>query len=287
MSVPPLRPDQPRWRRIPPPGTEPEPPSEPSAAQTVEAAQPVEAGSASTSGEESESAAPSVVRASSGPMRIERVAPPRVQYSDPSFGLLIAGALNIGLIPITPEQADLRYALVWIALGAAGVFPWVLGETERIGRERLDRLVWGVVFGIILATPLLFVGGTTLETTVRLMFRTGLDGAGATLAALPPGAVLGLLVFAMPTAETLFFRGVLQNTQPFWLTGLISSAFAIFLFFPMIEVGRYPLVAVVIGTALLTMNVMYSYVRERRGLAAAWLCQITVNVIVLWIPYVS
>ncbi|MCS7072190.1 MAG: hypothetical protein NZM00_11835 [Anaerolinea sp.] len=275
MDRPPLRPDQPRWRRVPPPGSVSDPGEDveltPVETPSVSSETPTAAGDAETAQEM---------------LPIERVAPPRVQYTDPSFGLLIASALNIGLIPIVPDQADLRYVLVWIALGAAGVFPWLLGETERIGRERIDRVLWGVVLGVILGGPLLFVGGSTLETTVRLMFRTGQVGADA-LAPLPPGAVLGLLVFAMPTAETLFFRGLLQNMQPFWLTGLISSSFAIFLFFPMIEVARYPLVAVVIGIALTAMNLFYSYVRARRGLAAAWLSQITVNVIVFWIPYVS
>jgi len=282
MDTPPLRPDQPRWRRIPPPSAELSASESGSMADEQPTADDVPAVDQPDA----------ATRAPAEPvetLHIERVAPPRIQYTDPSFGLLIAGALNIGLIPITPEQADLRYVLVWIALGAAGVFPWLLGETDRIGRERLGRLVWGIVFGLILAAPLLFMGGVTLETTVRLMFRTRItmEGASAALTSLPPGAVLGLVVFAMPTAETLFFRGTLQNAQPFWLTGLISSVFAIFLFFPMVEVGRYPLVAVVIGTALTTMNLLYSYVRERQGLAAAWLCQITVNVIALWIPYVS
>ncbi len=276
MERPPSRFDQPRWRRIPPADSEPRSTGDPEWMPEGETAATAET---PTEGDDRPDRPQEVPP-------IERVAPPRVQYTDPSFGLLIAGALNIGLIPIVPEQADLRYVLVWIALGAAGVFPWLLGETERIGRERLDRVVWGIVLGIILGGPLLFVGGSTLETTVRLMFRTGQAGTEA-LVSLPPGAVLGLLVFAMPTAETLFFRGSLQNMQPFWLTGLISSAFAVFLFFPMIEVGRYPLVAVVIGIALTAMNLFYSYVRARRGLAAAWLCQITVNVIVFWIPYVS
>lgn len=212
---------------------------------------------------------------------------PRIQYSDPTFGLLIAGALNIGLIPITPEQADLRYVLVWTALGAFGVLAWMLGTTERIVRERLDRLVWGIVLGVVLALPLLMFGGATLETTVRLMFRTGADGAGSPLITLPSGAVFGLLIFAMPAAETLFFRGLLQNERPFWLIGLIASVFSIFLFFPMVEVARFPLIAMLIGTILTMMNLLYSYVRQRSGLAAAWLCQITVNVIVIGIPYLG
>ena len=39
-------------------------------------------------------------------------------------------------------------------------------------------------------------------------------------------------------------------------------------------------IAVLTGSALVLMNVMYSYVCQRNGLAAAWLCQITINLLV-------
>ena len=79
----------------------------------------------------------------------------------------------------------------------------------------------------------------------------------------------------------------MQHARPFWLVGLLSSLWSILLIFPMIEVARYPVIGVIIGVALLMMNLMYSYVRRRSGLAAAWLCQITVNVVLLFIPYLS
>jgi hypothetical protein len=214
--------------------------------------------------------------------------PVRVRHrssgSDPTFGLLVGLALSVGLAPLAPENADLRYAVVWIVLGAFGTFAWLLGETDRIEKEEVEDLTWGVVFGVILAVPLLFVGGSTLATTVHLIFRTGIGGETQNL---PLGSALLMLVFAMPTAETLFFRGLMQYGRPFWLVGLLSSLWSILLFFPMIEVGRYPVIAVIIGIALVMMNLTYSYVRRRNGLAAAWLCQITVNLVLLFIPYLS
>ena len=41
----------------------------------------------------------------------------------------------------------------------------------------------------------------------------------------------------------------------------------------------------VVGTALVMMNVIYSYVRQRNGLAAAWVCQIVVNLVLLFLPF--
>lgn len=214
--------------------------------------------------------------------------PVRVAYrasgSDPTFGFLVAVALSVGLTPLIPENADLRFAIVWTVLGIFGVLAWLLGDTERIEKEVVENLVWGVVFAVILGAPMLLVGGDTLATTVHLIFRADIGGE---IHSLPLGTVLVMLIFAMPTAETLFFRGLMQSGRAFWLVGILSSVWSILLFIPMIEVGQFPAVALIIGTALTMMNLIYSYVRHRNGLAAAWLCQITVNLILLFIPYVS
>ena len=55
----------------------------------------------------------------------------------------------------------------------------------------------------------------------------------------------------------------------------------------MLEVTKFPAVAVIIGTALVMMNMIYAYVRQRNGLAAAWICQIVVNLILLFLPFVG
>ena len=116
------------------------------------------------------------------------------------------------------------------------------------------------------------------------MFQTGIAGDVRNLSV---GAVAALLIFVMPLAETLFFRNLLQARQPFVVTGALASLWSILLFFPMLDVGRYPVIAILIGTALVLMNMIYSYVRDRNGLAAAWLCQIVVNVVLLLVPYFS
>jgi membrane protease YdiL (CAAX protease family) len=99
--------------------------------------------------------------------------------------------------------------------------------------------------------------------------------------------LLAYLVFVMPLAETLFFRGMMQHNLEFWMTGLLSSGWSILLLFPVMwgDIVQAPAVALFLAIALLTMNMLYSYVRERNGLAAAWLCQIATNFILLFIPY--
>ncbi len=193
--------------------------------------------------------------------------------SDPVFGYLVAMALGIGLMPLIPDQIDLRYALVWTVMAGFGVMAWLLGTSARIWTESLENLSWGVVFGLIVGLPMLMVGGVTLRETAQRLF-TGMS----------LGSVLAFLVFVIPLAETLFFRGVLQEGRSFWLVSILSSLWSFVVFFPMLDVRRYPGPVVIIGTALVMMNVIYAYVRRRNGLAAAWLCQIVVHVLLLFLP---
>jgi hypothetical protein len=46
-------------------------------------------------------------------------------------------------------------------------------------------------------------------------------------------------------------------------------------------------VTIFIGTTLGIVNVVYGWVRERNGLAAAWLCQIVVNLMLIFLPYLN
>lgn len=208
----------------------------------------------------------------------------RATSSDPVFGYLIALALAIGLTPLIPGNSDLRYVIVWAVLAGFGVLAWLLGNMTRIGQETPDNLGWGIIFGMVIGVPLWLFGGQTLTTTAQLLFS---GFYGGQVAPVTPGAALALLLFAQPTGETLFFRGVLQETRPFWLVGLLASLWSGLLFLPMLDIGAYPFVTLLIGTALVMMNLMYSYVRQRNGLAAAWLCQIVTNLVVLFLPFVS
>jgi hypothetical protein len=210
------------------------------------------------------------------PKRPSETAAYRGATSDPTFGYLIAIALCVGLIPLIPENTDLRYVLLWTVMAGFGVLSWLLGNSARIWAETPENLGWGFIFGLIIGVPLLIVGGTTLRQTDQRLF-----------AQMSVGEVLAFLIFVMPLAETLFFRGVIQEIRSFWVVGILSSLWSILLFFPVLEVNKFPAVAVVVGTTLVMMNIIYSYVRQRNGLAAAWICQIVVNLVLLFIPFLS
>lgn len=204
----------------------------------------------------------------------------RVSYrgatSDPTFGYMIALALAVGLTALPPDQRDLRYTILWMVPAAFGVLAWLLGRSARVGEEIPENLAWGVAFALIVATPLLAVGGSTLTATVDRLFN-GMSW----------GTLLAYLVFVMPLSETLFFRGVLQEERPFWIVGLMSTLWSALLFLPNLDVATYPAIATVIVLAFLMINMIYSYVRQRNGLAAAWLCQIAVNLVLIFMPFAS
>lgn len=201
----------------------------------------------------------------------------RAATSDPFFGFLIAAALSIGLTPLLPDNADLRYTLAWGALAGVSVLSWLLGSSSRIGQERPENIAWGLIYGALLGLPfLVFLRQAILGPASQQMF-----------AEMSAGALLAYLVFVMPISETLFFRGLLQNQMVYWLVGLLATLWNIVLFFPVMweSVLQFPAVAFVIGIIFFMMNLIYVYVRERNGLAAAWICQIAANLIILYIPF--
>lgn len=191
--------------------------------------------------------------------------------NDPFFGLLLSGAISLGLAPLIDNgEFDLRFTIVWGMLAGFGILSWLLGNAERIEQEHPEDLAWGIGFGLLLGLPLLAFTSNTLIEASELLFRD-----------LRAGATLAYLVFVMPLAETLFFRGILQKHQRFWETALYCTIWQVILFFPLINVEFYP---IFVGVILLMANMMYGYVKTRNGLAAAWLCQITINLILIFVP---
>lgn len=199
--------------------------------------------------------------------------------SDPFFGFLLAIALSVGMTPLLPNHADLRYTLAWGILAGVSILAWLLGSAERISQERPENIAWGIIYGLMLGIPfLLFLRQPILVPSAQRIF----PGMSA-------GSLLAYLIFVMPIAETLFFRGLLQNQLVFWVIGMLAALWNMLLFFPVMwpSVLQFPAVAAVIAVILLMMNMIYVYVRERNGLAAAWICQIIANLIILYIPFLS
>lgn len=222
---------------------------------------------------------PPIANRTLAPNRLDEAATDRSRgpTSDPIFGFMIAAALSIGLTPLLPDNADLRYTLAWGALSGVSVLTWLLGHMERIGNERLENIGWGVLYGLMLGIPLMVVlREAILQPATAEMFPD-----------MSAGSLLAFLVFVMPMSETLFFRGLLQRQLPFWIVGILATLWNLVLFFPVMwqTVTQLHAVTLVLIIVLLLMNMTFVYVRERNGLAASWLCQIVANLIILYIPY--
>jgi hypothetical protein len=197
--------------------------------------------------------------------------------NDPTFGYLLALALAVGLSPlIGAGQAELRYTVAWLTLATFGVLAWLFGNSARVGQEKPENVLWGISFGLILGVPLLAFGGSILSAAVDLLFSM-----------MSVGTLLAYLIFVVPLSETLFFRGVMQENRPFWMIGLMGALWSVVLFAPHLDLLRFPFVAVVISAVLAMMSMTYSYVRQRNGLAAAWVCQVVVNIVLVFVPFIS
>src|SRR5690606_35403720 len=156
------------------------------------------------------------------------------------------------------------------------VLAWLLGNMQRIQQDKPENLLWGIAFGIMVSVPFVIFFLSTFRGAARFIF----PNFGA-------GTVLAYLVFVMPLAETLFFRGLMQRRLEFWIVGFLGGLWSVILFFPVMwgEIIQYVPVAIFLAIALFALNMTYSYVQERNGLAAAWLCQITASLILLFVPY--
>lgn len=193
--------------------------------------------------------------------------------ADPLFMYAVLLALSVGLTPLAVGSPNERYAILWTLLTGAGIAGMLLNERANIGILRYGDLIWGGAMGLVLGLPLLLIGTSMLSSISERIF-----------IGMPDGAVFQSVVFVMSLSESLFFRGVVQAEQPLLTTALMSGAWSMLLFLPTMDVGGYPMVALVAATFIAMLSVLYSYVRQRSGLAAALLCQIIVSVLWLFLP---
>ncbi len=195
----------------------------------------------------------------------------RRRETDPVFIYAVLMAFSVGLMPLTENNPIERYTILWTLLAGVGVTAFLLGDEPLFGEVKVNDLLWGSAFGVMLGAPLLLVGAGILALASDKIFF-----------GLPDGAVFQSVVFVMSSAETLFFRGILQWAQPWLVTAVMAASWSILMFFPAVAGFLYP--ALVISTFMVMLSVLYSYVRQRNGLAAAWVCQIVVSVLWLFVP---
>jgi hypothetical protein len=196
-------------------------------------------------------------------------AEPAPRAIDPAFAYIIL--LILALLGLTNLAADVRYTLLWSLLTLVGLLAIILDKVS-IEAPNVRNLLIGLGFGAMVGVPLMAVGAPQLQ-------RISLSVFGR----LPDSAVFQVLAFTMPLAETLYFRGAFQAARGLIFASAAGAAWSTALFFPQLEVLKFPFVAFVIALSFLIANFVYSYVRERFGLFASWSCQIAVNLLLLFV----
>lgn len=196
--------------------------------------------------------------------------------ADPIFFLMVASAVSIGL---TPVDAMTRYMILWSVLGGMGLVAYILGASQRLSQTSIDDLTAGIGFGLGVGIPLIIVMGGPLESISQRMF--DVNGVPAKVM---DSWVYMAIIFVQPAADSLFFRGAMQQFRSLILTALLATAWNILLFFPHMSLTDVQGVAVTIGLFFAFLNFMYGYVRFRNGLAAAWVCQIVGGGMLWFIP---
>lgn len=198
------------------------------------------------------------------------------QDLDPIFGYILAMALSVGL---TPVQANTRYVLLWAFMAAMGGVAFLLGSGIKLKVTDPGDLLWGLGFGAFTGGALMLVGADTLQTVSDRLF-----GAGETDSVLVDTWVFQAMVFVMPVAESLFFRGAMQRVHSIPSVAILASTWSMLMFFPHLDLAKTPVVGVILGTAIVLLNFLYSYVNWRHGLASSFFCQISAGTLLLLVP---
>lgn len=192
------------------------------------------------------------------------------QRFDPLYLFLVYLALGFGTHYVGLAGV-LRYTVMWTALIALGAFLTLIDSDYSAREMRSASLGWGVSFGLVFSLPLLILVSSGLADMVGLLYPD-----------VDPATLIQSVVFVSPLGETLFFRGAMQERR-----GLIPAVAAagiagIVLYWPVAIHSPVYLAAAAIFTTVLAG--IYGFVRGRYGLSAAFVCQVTVNVMLLLIP---
>lgn len=192
----------------------------------------------------------------------------RIRYSvlEPYFLFLIFVAIGLGTIPL---KQPARLALLWTTLVVLSVL--YRGHTE-IGLDfSLAGVGRGALLGLVISVPVLAFLADQLRA-----FTEGLYGTNDVV------SLFYQICFISAPVEEYFFRGVVQSARGLSPSVTLYSVTALLYFLP---VPRVPFFVVcVVFVAMGVLGIIYSYVRERYGLAASIACHVAVGLVLQVLP---
>lgn len=197
-------------------------------------------------------------------------APSLGQRFDPVYPFLLFLALGVGTSYIDLDVMA-RYTLLWTVLVGLGVSLTLVDSPDAARPMTPASLGWGISFGLVFSLPLFVLASSGLADMVGLLY-PGIDRV----------TLFQSLAFVSPLSETLFFRGAFQQRRGLAASVLAAGISGIVLYGP--AVFQTPLYLVAAGIFTTVLAGVYSFIRSRYGLAAAYLCQVTVNLMLLFVP---
>lgn len=214
----------------------------------------------------SPSAEPAAAEAPARPALRDRV--------DPLFALLLyLGAATSMILVQEILPAEARYTILWTLLIGIGAALTLINVSPKPDQMDSSHLVWGLGIGFIIGLPLFI--------TVR-------DGLAPTSGALFPEftvpSLFQSLVIVGPLGETIFFRGFLQEKRGIVISIIGAAVHNVLIFLPVTFGGESTVLAVAGIFFLSVLAGVYSYVRMQYGLTAAFVCQATANLMLLFLP---
>jgi membrane protease YdiL (CAAX protease family) len=202
--------------------------------------------------------------------RLNALAQPSfLERLNPLYALLFYVAAGFGTLVL--GDLETRYISLWSLLLIMGGALTLVDTRKRPRRITTSNLTWGVGIGFVIGLPLLILVAPGLSATSALLFPYT-----------TAGSLFQTLVFLYPLAESIFFRGRLQQ-QHGMAVSIAGAGISVLLFFW--PAGSHePIFLVFVAFFLTVLSGVYSYVRARYGLAASFACQVTLNLMLFFLP---
>ena len=196
---------------------------------------------------------------------------PMLDAFDPLYALALFLAAELGSFVIT--SPEMRYTVLWtILLGGGAVMTLVDSHRSRRGVSS-GNLVWGVGIALVIGVLLLGFVGAGLRQASILLLPYATDAG-----------VFQSMVLIAPLAETLFYRGVLQERRGLVASTIGAGIGTLLLFWPAGAAANALGSVIGISIFLTLLAGLYGYIRQRFGLAASFACQVTLSCFLFFLP---
>ena len=189
---------------------------------------------------------------------------------DTAYPFLLYLALAVGTQYINLDPV-VRYTALWAVLLVLGTAFTLVGSGGTRRTMEAARLGWGLAFGIVFSMPLFILVNAGLAEFAGVLFGV-IDGA----------LLFQSMVFVGPLGETLFFRGAVQEQRGMPAAMLAAGLAGLAFFWP--AAVATPVYLVVAVLFIVVVAGIAGFIRTRYGLAAAYVCQATINLMLLVIP---